>query len=325
MTNRKQLSFYLFAFIMLLLTGSWASSAKALTFDLPANGDDIVGQVQWTQALPSDTFNTIGRRFDVGYFELVEANPTLDPDHLKAGTLVVVPTEYILPPGPRVGIVINLAELRLFYYPPNSNKVITFPIGIGREGSGTLMGPAKILRKQVNPTWVPTPSTLADDAKNGIAVPRFVPPGPDNPLGAYAFRFHPTYLIHGTNDPASIGRRSSAGCVHLLPEDVESIYDQVKVGTPVNVISMPYKAGWLNGKLYLEAHVPLQEDQKAAYLDSTNLNSVINKALLTHPDVQVDWDDANKIATEQNGIPQAISNATAMLAVTDVNSLNDSN
>ncbi len=298
---------------LLLLTLSGFQQAFALTFDLPPEGDSVVGHVQITQALRNDTFSTIGRRFDVGYFELVEANPSLNPNQLKAGTLVVVPTQFILPAVPRKGIVVNLAELRLYYYPLNSNKVITFPIGIGREGpdDNTMLGPAKAYQKIVNPTWRPTPSILAEDAKNNVAVPRVVPPGPDNPLGGYAFRFHPTYLIHGTNDYTSIGRRSSSGCIHLLPEDIESIFDQVTTNTPVNVINSAYKAGWLNGKLYLEAHVPLQEEQTTPYANIAQLKSVITTAVQTQPDLQIDWDKANKIAREQNGIPQMMGTAHA--------------
>jgi L,D-transpeptidase ErfK/SrfK len=307
---------------MLFILSGWLNPAAALTFDLPANGDSVVGHAQLTQAMQGDTFSTIGRRYDVGYFELVEANPSLDPNNIKAGTLVVIPTEFILPNVPRKGIVINLAELRLYYYPPDSDKVITFPVGIGREGDGTLLGPTKVLRKVVNPIWTPTPSILAEDAKNNVAVPRQVPPGPDNPLGAYAFFFHPTYLIHGTNDYTSIGRRSSAGCIHLLPEDIEAIFDQVKTGTSVNVISVAYKAGWLNGKLYLEAHVPLQEDQTSPYADIGMLNSIINAAAQANPDVQVDWDAAKKIANSQNGIPQVIGTVpvdTGTVNLTNVN------
>lgn len=309
------------------VTFGWLPAAFALTFDLPANGDSVVGHVQLTQAMQGDTFSTIGRRFDVGYFELVEANLSLDPAHIKAGTLVVIPTQFILPNVPRKGIVINLAELRLYYYPPNSNKVITFPVGIGREGTGTLLGPTKVLRKVVNPIWRPTAQILADDARNNVAVPSVVPPGPDNPLGAYALFFHPTYLIHGTNDYTSIGRRSSSGCVHLLPEDIESIFDQVKTGAPVNVISVAYKAGWLNGKLYIEAHVPLQEEQTTPYADMSMLKNIINTALQNNPDAQVDWDAAKKIANTQNGIPQVIGTAptdasTVDLTDTNVNKLN---
>lgn len=317
----KNLRHY-FRYVMLFILSGWLNPAAALTFDLPANGDSVVGHAQLTQAMQGDTFSTIGRRYDVGYFELVEANPSLDPNNIKAGTLVVIPTEFILPNVPRKGIVINLAELRLYYYPPDSDKVITFPVGIGREGDGTLLGPTKVLRKVVNPIWTPTPSILAEDAKNNVAVPRQVPPGPDNPLGAYAFFFHPTYLIHGTNDYTSIGRRSSAGCIHLLPEDIEAIFDQVKTGTSVNVISVAYKAGWLNGKLYLEAHVPLQEDQTSPYADIGMLNSIINAAAQANPDVQVDWDAAKKIANSQNGIPQVIGTVpvdTGTVNLTNVN------
>ncbi len=316
MAKLKHISTYLGYFLLLIALG-WLKPASALTFDLPQNGDSVIGHMQLTQAMEGDTFSTIGRRYDVGYFELVEANPSLDPNQLTTGTLVVIPTRFILPNVPRKGIIVNLAELRLYYYPPNSNKVITFPVGIGREGDGTLLGPTKVLRKVVNPVWSPTPQILAEDAKNKVAVPRSVPPGPDNPLGAYALFFHPTYLIHGTNDYTSIGRRSSAGCVHLLPEDIEAIFDQVKAGTPVNIISSAYKAGWLNGELYLEAHVPLQEDQTSPYVDMTMLKNIISTAAQSQPDSQINWTHAKKIANDQNGIPQIIGTLPTPILATE--------
>ena len=290
----------------LLLSNTGFQQALAATFELPQNGDSVIGHVQITQAQRGDTFSSISRRYDFGYYELVEANPSLNPEQLQPGALVVLPTQFILPDAPRTGIVVNLAELRLYYYPSTTHTVITFPVGIGREGSGTLLGLTKVLKKTINPIWRPTPDTLAADAKNHIAVPRSVPPGPDNPLGAYALWFHPTYLMHGTNDYTSIGRRSSAGCIHLLPEDIEAIFDKIKTGTAVNVISVAYKTGWLDEKLYLEAHVPLQEEQRTAYINTAMLNDVINVAIQTKPTTQVNWPMAKKIANSQTGIPQLI-------------------
>jgi L,D-transpeptidase ErfK/SrfK len=292
--------------IVLLSTLLWANSAKALTFPLPPAGDNVVGQLQWTQARSGDTFSSIGRRYDVGYYELVESNPGVSPDRLEPGTIVVIPSRFILPAAPRTGIVINIAELRVYYYPPKRNVVVTYPVGIGREGWGTIMGNYHIIEKTVNPTWNVPDSIRADRAKDGVYLPKSVPPGPDNPLGGYRMRLsQPTYLIHGTNDYTGVGRRSSSGCIRMLPEDVEVLFSMVKVGTSVNIVNEAYKAGWDNEKLYLEAHVPLQEQQATDGTDLALMKNVVNAAIRSHAG-ELSWDTANKIAQAQNGIPQMI-------------------
>ncbi len=300
----------IYLLLLLLVTGGWIPTATALTFPLPANGDNVVGHVQWTQAKPGDTFSTIGRRFDIAYCQLIEANPGINPDQVPTGTIVVVPTRFILPPVPRKGIVISLAELRLYYFPPDGHTVIIHPIGIGREGWVTPVGQQKIAEKTVNPTWVVPDSIKKDRASQGVMLPASVPPGPENPLGGYRMRLtKPTYLIHGTNDFTGVGRRSSSGCIRMLPEDVEALFPKVAVGTPVNILSSPYKAGWSNEKLYLEAHVPLQEQKPNGEADLAAMKSTVQTAISSHSGT-IYWNTANKIAVQQNGIPQTIGQRT---------------
>lgn len=286
------------------------TQAQALTFVLPALGDSVVGRVQWTQALPFDTFSKIGRRFDIGYFELVEANPTLDPMHLVPGTIIVIPSRFVLPPGPRHGIVINLAELRIYYYPVNRHVVITYPVGIGREGWDTPVGSSWIAEKIVDPTWIVPPSIRKDRAKEGVYLPSKVPPGPDNPLGGYAMRLKQlTYLIHGTNDYEGVGRRSSAGCIRMLPEDIESLFPEVKRKERVFIVDAPYKLGWYKNRLYLEAHVPLQ-GRSALHL--TEQHTLFKKLLQVNVSrtANIKWQVLDKVALIQNGIPQVIGYAS---------------
>jgi L,D-transpeptidase ErfK/SrfK len=286
-----------------------ATQAFALTFVLPAKGNSVVGHVQWTQALPFDTFSKIGRRYDMGYFELVEANPTIDPMHLAPGTIIVIPSRFILPPGPRQGMVINLAELRIYYYPPHRHVVITYPVGIGREGWDTPLGLSWIAQKVVNPTWIVPPSIRKDRAKDGVFLPAKVPPGPDNPLGGYAMRLKQlTYLIHGTNDYEGVGRRSSAGCIRMFPEDIESLFPEVKRKERVYIIDSPYKVGWDKNRLYFEAHVPLQGrlalqpmQQRVAMEKLIQANS--------SKSANIQWQSLDKVALGQNGIPQVIGYA----------------
>lgn len=304
----KYIGFSKFLLVGMLIYLGWVNDARALTFNLPSGGDSVVGHVQWTQAMPGDTFSDIGRRYDVGYYQLVEANPGVNPDQPQPGSIIVVPTRFILPPVPRRGVVVNLAELRVYYYPPNTNQVMTFPIGIGREGWDTPVGVMHIIEKTVNPTWNVPQSIRDDRAKEEVFLPKSVPPGPDNPLGGYRMRLSkPTYLVHGTNDYRGVGRRSSSGCLRLYPEDIETLFERVKVGTPVTIVDMSYKTGWEGGKLYFEAHVPLQEQQGTSATDPSTVEEHVRITAARNPHASVDWDRVKQIFDVQNGVPQVVA------------------
>ncbi|MDQ5900211.1 MAG: LysM protein [Pseudomonadota bacterium] len=288
---------------------SFVTPVSALTFVLPPHGEDIVGHVQWTQALPGDTFNKIGRRYDMGYFELVEANPMINPEHPEPGSIIVIPSRFILPPK-RQGLVINLAELRIYYYPPHRHVVITYPVGIGREGWDTPLGPSWIAEKMRNPIWTVPESIRKDRAKEGVYLPVKVPPGPDNPLGGYAMRLkQATYLIHGTNDSQGVGRRSSAGCIRLFPEDIESLFSQVTRKEKVTIIDLPYKFGWEKHRLFLEAHVPLQKQPLFNRLTAKKLLRAANNSKAA----KIQWQSVERISLRENGIPQVIGYPTTPL------------
>jgi L,D-transpeptidase ErfK/SrfK len=178
--------------------------------------------------------------------------------------LVTLPTAHVLPDAPPKGIVINIAELRMFWFRPDG-AVETHPIGVGRDGLETPTGQTRIVRTQERPVWYPTAGKRLDNPD----LPAAVPPGPDNPLGEYALYLGwPTYLIHGTNKPYGVGRRLSRGCIRMYPEDIESLFPRIPVGTPVTVVDQPIKLGWHEGELYVEAHPDLEqltqlEDQQA--------------------------------------------------------------
>jgi L,D-transpeptidase ErfK/SrfK len=228
---------------------------------------DVVGEIQVIRARYEDTFVDIARAYDLGYDELVDANPGVDPWLPGEGTRIVLPTQFVLPDGPRTGIVLNLAAKRLFYFPkPAAGEpavVITHPVGIGREGWQTPLGTTKVVAKTKDPVWVVPPSIRKEHAAQGNPLPARVPPGPDNPLGRHALRLgFPSYLIHGTNKPSGIGMRVSHGCIQLFPEDIESLFGQVAVGTPVRIVNQPVLLGWRDGNLYLEVHPPLEDDKR---------------------------------------------------------------
>lgn len=233
-----------------------------------APGQDVVGQVQIVRARYEDTFVDFARAYGLGYDELVAANPGVDPWLPGQGMPIVLPTQHVLPQAPREGVVLNVATKRLFYYPPAADgeplTVVTFPTGIGRAGWATPTGETTVVARIPDPIWFPPQSVIDEHAAAGDPLPRRVPPGPDNPLGRHAISLDiPGYLIHGTNKPAGVGMRVSHGCVRLYPEDIEYLFGEVSIGTPVRIVNQPYLLGRLDSELYFEAHVPLDEDDRS--------------------------------------------------------------
>ena len=251
---------------LLLLISALLTSAvvRAETFILPPPDIDLIGEVRVSYARHDQTLLDIARDYGLGYTEIIQANPGVDRWLPGEGTPIVLPTRYILPDAPREGIVINLPEMRLYYYPrPTAGevpKVITFPISIGRMDWKTPLGTTRIIAKQKDPAWYPPASIKAEHAAQGDILPDVVPGGPDNPLGSRAMRLGlPGYLIHGTNKPYGIGMMVTHGCIRMYPENIEELFEQVPIDTPVNIVDQPVKAGWLAGSLFLESHAPLEE------------------------------------------------------------------
>ncbi|RMF98226.1 MAG: hypothetical protein D6727_03340 [Gammaproteobacteria bacterium] len=237
---------------------------------LPAD-DDVVGELQLVKTREADTFVEVARSYGIGYDELRDANPGVDPWLPGEGTPVILPTRHVLPDAPREGIVLNIAAKRLFYFPPvdgdadGPRVVETYPIGIGREGWETPVGETTVVSKARDPVWFVPASIRREHAAAGDPLPPQVPPGPDNPLGHYVLGLGmPGYLIHGTNKPAGVGMRVSHGCVRLYPEDIESLFARIPIGTPVRIVDQPWLAGWQGTELLIEAHRPLDGDRAAA-------------------------------------------------------------
>ncbi|MBK6596743.1 MAG: L,D-transpeptidase family protein [Proteobacteria bacterium] len=291
-------------------------------FELASDDEDIVGVVQVTKASKEDTLTDIARRFNVGYEEIVRANPDVDPWVPGEGREVIVPTRYILPNAPRTGVVINVAAMRLFYFEPREKNqpqvVYTYPIGIGKVGWATPEGVTKVTRRKKDPTWTPPVSVRREHRKNGEDLPAVVGPGPDNPLGRHALYLGwPSYLVHGTNKPAGVGLRSSHGCIRLFPEDIAALFEQVPNGAAVRVVNQPFVFGWHAGELHLQAYDVLEDDprdwQKARRkLLSRALADRIEKKLKERGET-VDWEVISKIAHEPHGIPVAIVAGEASL------------
>ena len=244
--------------VLIFLSISWLSPSPCPAQALPALEGDVVGAVTRYEIKAKDTLYGVARQFDLGIVELLAANPGIDPWLPKPGTELIVPAAHVLPAGIRQGIVINLSELRLFYF-HDPQAVMTFPVGIGMEGWPTPTGTTRVVKKRENPSWRPPDSMRQEDP----GLPEVVAPGPDNPLGAYALNLDwPGYIIHGTNRPYGIGKRSSHGCIRLYPEDIAVLFNLVEEGTPVTVIDVPYKLGWRRNKLFLEVPPTQQQADK---------------------------------------------------------------
>ena len=247
----------------LIAVAALASPASAEVFELPPDGQDVVGALMTIKARDDDTLLDIARRHGLGYEDIVRANPGVDTWLPGAGTDIVLPMRYVLPPGPRQGVVLNLAEYRLYYYPPPSDGeapvVMTFPISIGRMDWATPLGRTSVVAKVRNPSWYPPDSIRAEHAEQGDPLPRIVPPGPDNPLGDRAMRLGiPGYLIHGTNRPAGVGMRVTHGCIRMFPEDIRFLFEKLPVNTRVQIINEPVKVGWDGDLLVVEVHKTLE-------------------------------------------------------------------
>jgi L,D-transpeptidase ErfK/SrfK len=279
-------------------------------------GSDIVGYVQKTIVGKEDTLPDIARRFDVGYEEMLTANPEVDPWLPGVGREVVVPTQFILPAAPHEGVVVNVAAMRIFYYPPHKKGepqiVFSHPIGIGKVGWKTPEGTTKIVSRQKDPVWVVPKSVRDEHAEDGEKLPAQVLPGPDNPLGQYMFRLGwPSYLIHGTNKPYGVGMRSSHGCVRLYPEDIAVFFDMIPIGTKVTVVNQPYLFGWRDGTLYLQAYTVMEDDSRdwtknRKRLLANLLNPKLQKKISEH-DKEIDWQRVGDLAHAPRAVPVPIT------------------
>ncbi len=290
-----------------------APFAAAIELPLPPVGDDLAGEIQVIEARYEDTFADLGKTYDLGYLEMVAANPSVDAWLPGEGTQITLPQRYILPPGAREGVVINLAEYRLYYYPQDKSVVYTYPLGIGREGWDSPVSNTSITVKTPNPGWTPPQSILREHAEAGDPLPAYVPPGPDNPLGPYKLTLGlPGYLIHGSNKKFGIGMRVSHGCFRMLNHNVLELAGLVPVGAKVRIINEPYKFGFAQGELYLEAHEPLNDEGETSIVDKHA--AVINE-MLKRDDLQglqIDWERVRDVVAAGEGIPTVITRQLAV-------------
>ena len=315
--------------------------AKAEIYELPPAGNDVIGAVSTITARAEDTLVDIARRHGLGYQDIVRANPGVNIWMPGESTEIILPTRYVLPRGSRQGVILNLAEYRLYYFPEaregQTEYVMTYPISIGRMDWETPLGRTTVISKVRNPSWYVPQSVLDEHAADGDPLPRIVPPGPANPLGKFAMRLGlPGYLIHGTNRPAGVGMRVTHGCVRMFPEDIEYLFGKVDVSTVVRIVNEPVKMGWDGDQLVMEVHPILEAalpdvDESAAEDGGDDVTEVVveSKDPLTYVTEQfivttgeragqLDWYLAEQAVNRSDGIPtpvgQGIKNAAASAA-----------
>jgi L,D-transpeptidase ErfK/SrfK len=321
--------------IFIFLATLWLATQPlhAEVYELPPEGYDVIGTVSTITARYEDTLVDIARRHGLGYYDLVKANPGVNVWLPGEGTEIVLPSRFVLPPGPRTGLVLNLAEYRMYYFPePEPGRpayVYTYPMSIGRMDWETPLGKTKIVAMAKDPAWYPPQSVRDEHAAEGDPLPRVVPPGPANPLGTRALRLGlPGYLIHGTNRPAGVGMRVSHGCVRMFPEDIEFLFEHIRVNTPVRIINAPVKIGWDGEVLVAEVHPLLESsippvEETLEHLEQLDADIELpppapnSKDPLTHVTEQfiaatavragqLDWDLVEELVERSNGIPEVV-------------------
>jgi L,D-transpeptidase ErfK/SrfK len=282
--------------------------AQATVYPFPKTDNPVVGEDQTVVTLYEDTLYDLARKYSLGSEEMIRVNPGVDPWIPGAGKTLVVPNTHILPPGPREGIVVNLPEHRLYYYPKpkrdGTREVITYPVSIGKMDWRTPLGLTRVIQKQKNPIWYPPESVRKEHAAAGDPLPPLVPSGPDNPLGLFAMRLaagNGTYLIHGTNNPIAVGLAVTHGCIRMYPDDVAALFPLVPVGTPVRLINEPLKVAWVDGELLLEAHPPVDAQGQSFEPDLEQFSGLLQKAV-GDSTVAIHWDYAREVLQKADGV-----------------------
>ena len=304
------------------LAASLPAMSGAATYPLTGT-DTVLGEVQHAVAKHEDTLLDIGRAYGVGYEEIVAANPGVDPWLPGEGRQVLIPSRYILPDAPRDGIVVSLAEHRLYYFPKaktgETPVVVTYPISVGKMDWKTPLGMTRIVDKRVRPIWYPPESVRKEHEADGRPLPKAVPPGPDNPLGEYAMRLGipgGAYLIHGTNRPAGVGMQVTHGCIRMYPEDIEQFFKMVAVNTSVRIVHQPYKMGWRGEQLFMEVHTPLEGQEDRDLHSLTNITRMLVSATQDRT-VAIDWAKAEAAFLKPSGVPEPVVLSTATTQVLD--------
>jgi L,D-transpeptidase ErfK/SrfK len=319
-----QSRFFGFAVVGLVLGLVLQARVRAAEYPL-TDGVTVVGEDQVVTTVFEDTLYDLAYKYGVGSEELIAVNPGVDPWVPGAGKQITIPGRHILPSAPPDGIVVNLPEHRLYYYPKAKRGaprvVITYPVSIGRLDAATPLGLTHVISKDKDPTWFPTASVRAEHLRNGDPLPPTVPPGPKNPLGKFRIRLaagQGTYLIHGTNNPLAVGMPVTHGCIRMFPDDVAALFPMVAVGTAVHLVNEPVKVAWVDGELLLEAHPPVDAEGQPIAPDLEAFSALL-RAAVGDSDLATNWDLARDVLQKANGKIESvgIDPARSVLATED--------
>jgi L,D-transpeptidase ErfK/SrfK len=275
---------------------------------LPADGSAVIGADITIRTHYTDTLLDIARKYSLGYDEIIRANPGVDMWLPGEGTQIVLPGRRMLPPGPRQGVVVNLPEHRLYFFPKAAQNdkriVITYPVSIGRLGRTTPLGQTHVIAKVEHPAWYPPASIRKEHAEEGDPLPAVVGPGPENPLGDFKIRLgfgNGTYEIHGTNNPTAVGLAITHGCIRMYPEDVAELFPLLAVGTSVRLSNDPVKVAWIDGELMLEAHPPVNAQGESFEPDVEQFSDLLRRAV-GETTVAINWDYAREVLRKADGV-----------------------
>lgn len=311
------------AAVQLLLT----VPAGATVYPLDSLDQTVVGDDRTVQTVYEDTLYDLARTYSLGSEELIRVNPGLDPWLPGAGKQILIPGRHILPSGPREGIVVNLPEHRLYYYPkPRRGEprvVVTYPVSIGKMDWRTPLGLTHVIGKQKDPVWYPPASVRKEHAAAGDPIPARVPAGPDNPLGQYAMRLavgDGTYMIHGTNNPIAVGMPVTHGCIRLYPDDVAQLFPMVPIGTPVRLVNEPIKVAWVGGELLLEAHPPIDAQGQSVEPNVDQFAQLLRDAV-GDSTVAINWDYARDVLQSANGVLATVGLEADLSALGDASAI----
>ncbi len=301
-----------------LVAAGMAASASATVYELPTTGAGLFGREERVVTSYEDTLYEIAQRFSLGSEEIVRVNPGMDPWLPGAGKEIVIPGQRVLPSGARDGIIVNLPEHRLYYFPKaragEPARVITYPVSIGKMDWHTPLGRTTIVNKKERPSWTPPESVRKEHIANGDPLPAVVPPGPDNPLGEFAMRLgipKGSYLIHGTNNPIAVGMAVTHGCIRMYPDDIRALFPLVPVGTPVYLVNEPLKLAWIDGQLILEAHPPVNWEGESIEPDVEKFAGMLESAL-GDSTVAINWDIVREELGKARGMPVVVGLAADM-------------
>lgn len=287
-----------------------AGPLQAAQYLLPPADVPIVGRVQRYETLRSDTLADIARLYGVGHDEIVAANRGVDVWLPGEGVEVMLPTRFILPEAKREGIVVNLPEMRLYHYGVNARGVpvvTTHPVSVGRMDWNTPLGRSSVVAKATDPAWYPPKSIREEHAADGDPLPAMVPAGPDNPLGRHVLRLGiPGYLIHGTNRPYGVGMRVTHGCLRMYPEDIEWLYGDVSVETPVTLLNQPVKLARLGDRFFIEVHATLEEDALSSAEMLDWVLDLIEQRGGRQAREAVDGERLSQLIDRASGLPEAV-------------------